>query len=342
MKFVKYLVLVLLVVVILGAGYVAVQPSEFDVKRSRVIKAPPAVAFNMINDYKTWEKWGPWKEEDSTMTFSYADKTMGEGASYSWEGKDGKGSMETVFVQKNDSLSQKITFEGMDPSDVYWSFKPTDEGTEVTWGMKGNMNFMFKLFATFSGGVDKMMGPMYEKGLENIDNMITEEMKKYEISYNGVIEHGGGYYLYNTVECKQDDMEKHMKRLFSSVMMFMEENNIAMAGIPFTLYKEWNEEQKTTIFSACFPVKEKIVVQGGDILCGYMNPQKAFKTTLKGDYKNLEEAWMGAMKVMKKQGVGEKEGGEPFEVYLNSPQETPNPADWITEIYIPIEENASM
>jgi len=31
------------------------------------------------------------------------------------------------------------------------------------------------------------------------------------------------------------------------------------------------------------------------------------------------------------------ENGEPFEVYLTSPMTTENPADYITDIYLPVE-----
>jgi hypothetical protein len=46
------------------------------------------------------------------MKFSY--QKIGKGASYSWEGRDGAGSMMTVFTKENDSIAKKMNFDGAD------------------------------------------------------------------------------------------------------------------------------------------------------------------------------------------------------------------------------------
>ena len=58
---------VLLVFVIGGA----VLPKDFEVERSIVVDAPPAVAFAEINDLRGWEAWSPWQKRDPTMKITY-------------------------------------------------------------------------------------------------------------------------------------------------------------------------------------------------------------------------------------------------------------------------------
>jgi hypothetical protein len=58
MKFLKYLLLLVLVVIIGVLLFGAMQPSNYDVSRSKLIKAPVSSVYNTINDLKTWEKWG--------------------------------------------------------------------------------------------------------------------------------------------------------------------------------------------------------------------------------------------------------------------------------------------
>ena len=74
MKILKYLFFLLLIVVIGGSIYFGTQDGNYDVVASKIIPAPPQLVFDQVNDLTTSEKWGPWKAEDSTMVFSYAEK----------------------------------------------------------------------------------------------------------------------------------------------------------------------------------------------------------------------------------------------------------------------------
>ncbi|MCF2876562.1 MULTISPECIES: SRPBCC family protein [unclassified Tenacibaculum] len=175
MKILKYILLLIVAVIAIGLIYVSTYSGSYDVSRSKVIKAPIAHAFNTVNDLKTWEKWGPWHDEDSTIVVTYGEKTVGVGASDSWTSKDGPGKMETVALVENKSIDQKISFMDNEPGDIYWNFEEVAEGTKVTWGMKAEKSpFVFKMFAALTGGWDNMLGPMEEKGLDNLEKVLLE------------------------------------------------------------------------------------------------------------------------------------------------------------------------
>ena len=340
MKILKYVLFLIIIVGIGLAIYIAVQPSTYNISRSAEINAPSAVVHHYVDDYTKWPEWSPWLEQEPDAEIVYGDKTAGVGAYYSWKGEVlGEGNIETMYVS-NDSINQVINFikPYKSTSGVYWNIEAHENTTKVTWGMKGEMGFMNKAFVTFGGGMDKMLGPDYERGLKKLDSVVVDGMKKYTVTDNGPVDHGGGYYLYMTTSCRQDETGQKMAAMFPEIKAFMETNNLAMAGMPFALYEKWDEEAGTTIFSACLPVKEKIVTPAGsNVLCGYITPQKYYKTTLKGDYINLKEAWPKAMEYISAAGYEGVEGISPFEVYVNDPMEYPNPADWTTEIYIAIQ-----
>ncbi|MGB5382673.1 MAG: AraC family transcriptional regulator, partial [Lutimonas sp.] len=71
MKILKYLLLLILILIVIGAIYLATLDGKYDVSRSRVINAEPELVFNELNDYKNWEAWGPWYEQDSTIQETY-------------------------------------------------------------------------------------------------------------------------------------------------------------------------------------------------------------------------------------------------------------------------------
>lgn len=181
MKILKYILLFVLIVVIGLAIYAAVQPDSYEVKRTRVLNAPVEVVYDNVSDYKNWEAWLPWKEEDPEMTLAYGDQTQGQGASYSWSSSSGNGSMEMIEAKQNEAIVNEMTFEGMGSAKGFWNFKPIENGTEVTWGMKTEESpYMMKLISAVSGGYDNMMGPMFERGLEKLDSIVQITAKDYK------------------------------------------------------------------------------------------------------------------------------------------------------------------
>ncbi|MET2983903.1 SRPBCC family protein [Aureibaculum conchae] len=343
MKALKYILLLLLLIIVAGSIYVATLENTYNVQRTKVIHAPEDVVFNMVNDYKTWPSWSPWLGQDPETKLTYGEKASGVGASYAWQSENvdvGEGSMETLSTEK-DSISQKITFikPWESTSNVYWNFKKVDKGTAVTWGMKGDLDFMSKAFMAFNGGMDKQIGPDYERGLEKLDSVVQLEMQKYSVTINGITKHGGGYYLYTTTSCKIEEMPEKMAEMMPKVANYATKNNITMAGPPFNLYHKYDAENNAVIVSAAIPVTERVITDNDSgVLTGMLQPFTAVKTTLMGDYKNLKEAWETTEKYISDNAVEAMEGVPALEVYHNDPINTPNPAKLKTEIFVPVKE----
>ena len=340
MKTLKYIFLLILILVIGGAIYLATLDGKYDVKRSKVIKAPIELVYNKVNDFKTWPSWSPWLWKDPATELTYGEKTAGTGASYAWNSKNkdvGVGSMETLESTANESLDQKIIFNEpwKSESNIYWTFKPAEGGgTEVTWGMKGEMPFMVRYMAT---KMDEYVGHDYEIGLAKLDSVLQADMKKYSVIVNGETTHSGGYYIYNTVSCKIEELQAKMDEMIFKVGTYFQKNNIKMAGAPFTLYHKYDEENNAVIFSYAAPVTDRVITnKGSGLQTGFLKPFKAIKTTLKGNYTNSKEAWETVYKYLVDNGLEQVAGSAAVEVYKNGPTSKANPADWETEIYIPI------
>ncbi|MDO1499936.1 SRPBCC family protein [Winogradskyella maritima] len=340
MKYLKYILFLLLIVVIGLAIYIAVQPNSFEVTRSKTINAPQAVVYNEVIDLKNWEDWSSWKEADPSITISYPGKTEGVGGTYTWEDEDGVGVMTTLEANPNASISQEMQFAEFPKSDVNWTFEPNDDGsTEVTWTISGkDLPFQFKMFSTLMGGMEKQIGPHYERSLTMLDSVVTNDMKTYSIDVKGVTQHSGGYYLYNTASSKISDYPAKMQEMFPKVGAYALANNITFAGAPFVLIEKWDEENDAVIFSSCIPTQNKIISNEADILTGQLEPLPMVLTELKGDYSNLPEAWEKAMAFFETSSYELDPNGPMLEVYPTDPSQVPNPKNWLTQIYLPIKE----
>ncbi len=338
MKILKYILLLLLILIIGFSIYIAVQPNSFDVTRTKTINAPQSVVYNNVIDFKNWESWSSWKEEKPETIITLAEKTEGVGGSYAWEDEDGIGSMKTIATEPMTSISQQMQFGDNPNSDVTWNLKPNDNGTtEVTWNIKGeNLSFVFKAYSTVLGGMEKLIGPHFERGLTMLDSVLQTEMKVYSINIEGVTQHSGGYYLYNSTSSKFSEFEQNMKSMLPKVGAYAITHNVTMAGPPFILYHKWDEENDAIIFSCCVPTNSKIVSNEPDILTGKLESFRTVKTVLKGNYDNLKEAWEATMNYIADNNLEMVEGGAMLETYLTDPMSKPNPAEWVTEIYVAV------
>ena len=328
----------MLILIIGFSIYIAVQPNSFDVTRTKTIDAPPSVVYNNVIDFKNWKAWSSWVEEKPETIIRLSEKTEGIGGSYSWEDEDGVGTFKTIDTKPNSSISQEMQFADFPKSNVTWDLKPNEDGTtEVTWNITGKkMPFVFKMFTTLMGGMEKQIGPHFERGLIMLDSVLQNEMKVYSITIEGTTQHSGGYYLYNTTSCKLNEFEQNMKAMLSQVGGYAITHNVTMAGPPFILYHKWDEENDAVIFSSCVPTNSKTVSDESGILTGQLKSFRTVKTVLKGDYDNLKEAWDATMKYIADNNLEMIEAGPMLETYLTDQISKPNPADWITEIYVAI------
>ena len=340
MKILKYLLFLVLLIIIGSAIYFGTKDGTFNIQDSIVIKAPPEVVFNKINDYKSWEEWGPWKKDDPTMTITYAEKTSGEGASYSWDGQM-SGAMTTTKVIPNKEIVQDLTLQtpaGERLSKVYWHFEELPDGTKVTWTMEGEHTLIDKVYYAlddfdFNAAIHKMN----QNGLEALAQEVAADMEKYSIHVDGVTQYGGGYYMYTTSVSRMNELNEKTEPMMQLVLDFISQNNLNIAGSPFRLYNEMDQTNGTVIFSTGVPVKEKVITPAGSpVVCGFMEPVTGVKVSLKGDYKHLSEAYSEGRQYMEKNGLQKDTDSKMFEVYITDLDNTPNPANWLTEIFIPI------
>ncbi|MCF8272771.1 MAG: transcription activator effector-binding protein [Flavobacteriaceae bacterium] len=316
MKTFKYFLFLLLIISIGFCVYVAVQPNSFQVSRTRSIKAPASVIYNQVIDFKTWETWSFLGNKEDTKA------------------------IKTLNATPYSSIEQSMQTANFPPSKNYWTFTPNnDESTTVTYSITAsNLSFGFKIKSVFMDDIEKQMGAQFQHSLEKLDSVVVTNMKKYSIEIQGITEHSGGFYIYNTTSCKINDLATTINTLLPKVIKYAKNNNIAISGFPFINYHSYDTINNAVMFSCCIPTTAKVITTQPDILTGQLEPFKTLKTSLKGDYKNLKEAWDMSFKYITNSGNTLADNGPMLEVYITDASLIANPADWKTDIYIALKD----
>jgi Polyketide cyclase / dehydrase and lipid transport len=177
---IKKVLIALAVIVVVFIAVVAMQPSEFRVARSAIIRAPVPDVFSQVNDFHSWQAWSPWAKLDPTAKASFEGPRAGAGAVFAWAGNDkiGEGRMTLTESRPSELIRIKLDFvKPMEGTSIAeFTFKPEGDQTAVTWTMTGHNNFIAKAVCLFMN-LDKMVGGDFEKGLANLKSVVEAARK---------------------------------------------------------------------------------------------------------------------------------------------------------------------
>jgi uncharacterized protein YndB with AHSA1/START domain len=160
---------------------IATRPADFEVERSAVVAAPPAVAYAQVADFGRWAPWSPWAKLDPAMETTLGGTAGAPGHSYQWAGNKevGKGKMTIAAAKPAERIEIDLHF--LEPWEAQnlttFTFAPDGAGTRVTWSMSGHSNFAMKAMTLFMD-MDKMVGRDFEKGLAALQGMAVAEAAK--------------------------------------------------------------------------------------------------------------------------------------------------------------------
>jgi hypothetical protein len=172
---VKIILMSFVVVLVVLAIVVAMQPEEFRVSRSAVMAAPAPAVFAQVNDLHNWEKWNPWQKVDPAMKLTFSGPPSGIGAAYAWQGNRDVGEGRLAIIESKPADLVRIKLEFLKPfaatNTAIFTFKPEGNQTAVTWSMEGRNNYFAKAI-NLCMNMDKMVGGQFEKGLADMKAVV--------------------------------------------------------------------------------------------------------------------------------------------------------------------------
>jgi len=318
-------------------AFVGCKPTEYEVKREVLIKAPVELIFEQINVIKNQEAFSPWERMDPNMTRSYEGPESGVGAKYSWSGNDsvGTGSMELVESNPPTDLKFKLTFT--DPwesvSDIIWTLTSSEEGVLVSWANKGE--FPGYLFWMSEKSMDEMMGPEFERGLNSLKEVVETAAANASPDYDIQQTKVSAMTIFGiTDEVSWENMNSDFFRSrYGEISNYLSKDAANVTAPPLAFYHVWNVENKSAkveVAIACNSTKpgNKRVVKRST------HEGAAVKASFYGPYEGTEAVHYAIddyINVNSLQIVG-----SPWEVYVLGPGNELDTSKWHTEIYYPV------
>src|SRR6185437_2225745 len=135
---------------------------------------------------------------------------------------------------------------------------------------------------------------------------------------------------------RRSDIARTLAEQLGRIFQHLHSSGAVIAGQPFTRYLEWGPGVLTLEIGLpiAHPSKEGCE-PAGDIRADTLPGGQVAATTHMGAYEKLNEAHAAVQVWMEENNL--RAAGAPWEVYVSDPADVPDPANWRTDIFWPLE-----
>ena len=329
MKFLKYIGIILLVLILAYLAACFFGPKNFNIEESKTMDAPAPIIFNLINNVEKWEEWNDWNLQDTGMVVTYSDKKEGVGAKSVWtEAMTGDGSQEIVESVENEKVKTKLNFDGWEGDNFgIFELNPQGNSTDVTWSFEGTtVPFLIRgMMLTAKSGMRKS----YQAGLNNIAALaatrVNGQYNGYQITQKLLEEKN---FVMNRREVNADNIQQFYATNLGQLFGKVQAAGIEMDGMPCGLFFRLDKRGGTVDMAAAIPIKEAISLAGTS--SHNIESRSGLQIDYTGDYKGVQRAHSAMTEYLKDRSYFLDD--PIIEEYVTDPGTEPDPSKWLTRI----------
>lgn len=308
-------------------------PATSKVDRTITINAPVSAVFDEVNDLENWKHWSYWQSLDPEMKMTFGEKTVGEGASYAWDGPEtGKGKLIITESTPDKSIKTELHFAEMGAGIGTYEFIPNGEATTLNESFRYDhganvlMRWMGKIF------MEGEVGRAFDMELAKLKE-IAEAKPKFTVR---ITEEVVPLITYIGVSSKVNPQDaaaisRQMGKAFGELVAATTQAKVQVVGSPFCVYPALNNESMEMI--CALPVS-KDVPAVGKFKVQQLPGGPAVKAIHLGAYEKLVNTHQEIGKYIQVKMLAVN--GAPWEVYVTDPMAEKDTARWVTEVYYPV------
>ena len=169
MKWLKRILIGILIVIGVILLFGLMLPSEYVIDRSVVVNTEPIYVAWFVDDLQQWPNWMPWYEMDPTIQVKYDERTKGVGARQTWTGDSGNGE---VAITKSGVTGIEYTMDlaGL-VSESKINYEAVGDGTRIKWHMEGDVGARIHYRYALLFGMREGIGALFDQGLNNLKTL---------------------------------------------------------------------------------------------------------------------------------------------------------------------------
>lgn len=346
MKLLKYIFLLILIIIIGGTIYVSLINGDYEIEKETNIITPRALVFKQIENLDKWENWATLTKYSKKESVTHFLSNNTAHINYKIQADNTEIELTNQEITRNSSIVQTALAKhklGTTSFQINWTLHKQSDTTLVKVHIKAHKNFWAKAMQLIQDKpVQNKINTEVEKSLENLKVKVNEEMSAYAIHVNGVKTTESQNYIFKSISSsnKPDVIQSKRQQILDELKSAAKSSVTLKNSRGFIVFDKIDHKHQNVIISYALPISSNIEVNENDYFqVGNLPEQFVVKATLKGDYQNLPQLWEAVKVYMIDNQLEKNPDASPYEVYLTDSQDSENPADWITELYVPILNN---
>ncbi len=333
MKFLKALLLIILILAGIWVTLCLIGPSQLNVSRSTFMETTPAAVYEEVANFNKWPAWSPWANQDTTMVTSISGSPFGKGAVMEWVSDEmGEGRQEITAAIPNKVITCMLTFSNM-PGDhkAEWFFDAEGEDTKVTWTMESaEVPFLIRGLLLISGGA-KPLADQYDQGLADLKRVV-EAKPLFKPQFTDA---PGFWYIgieADSVTAAMLANGSMHERAYLAIQEFLQDRDLIQSGMPLTFTRRFEEGVMDLTFA--LPVADSVGVTDNFVI-DRVPAGRVASAIHKGAYDMVDETWNKFDPYF--EAYPQSFRYYPYEQYVNDPADVQDSTDYLTRIVFPVD-----
>lgn len=315
-------------------------PRKHSVEVSMEIDAHAATVFALVNDFRRFTLWSPWRNVDPNARFIYSGNNRGEGAVLTWDGAI-IGSGAQAIVESRPHAYVGIVVNPGEPGEArsWFRLAPGTGTTIVYWGFEADygMNVVGRYFASVLGGV---VARDYRAGLGNLKELAESlpgaDFGGIEIEHL-VVEAVEIAYRQTVSRPEPAAMSEAMREAYFEILTFIDEQGLQDAGAPLSIARGYRGSD--LVFDSAIPVRGVTVDTPRDepaVRIGTTFGGPVIRVRHVGSYRDLATTHRKITAYLAAHGI--ERNGDAWESYVSDPGRV-GEEELLTYVYYPIRQN---
>jgi effector-binding domain-containing protein len=324
---------------VIGAFIVVgmILPARVQVEREILIDAYSATVFALVNDFRQFNRWSGWTDNDPNTRINISGPPSGVGASLSWASQIiGNGRLTITGSVPFTSITNILDLGADNVATTVFFLSQTDTHTRVLWHYE--RDFGLHLAGRYFGlMLDGIIGPQYEADLVNLKQH-AETLPRFDCSAleieQIIVEANEIAYRSTRSIPEAAAISEAMADAYYDILRFVAENDLAKAGAPLSITRSF--DGALLQFDAAIPVRgvtDDTRTSGQGVRIGATFAGPVIRVRHVGSYATLGQthdkiaAWLAAR--------GVERNGDAWEVYISDPTRTIE-SELLTYLYYPV------
>ena len=308
---------------------------KFKIITSVNIKSSPFIIYDQINNFKNWENWDPWLIKDTTIKINISNKTFGVGAYRTWESENsGNGRIEIINTEYIKQIDFEINIDKNHPIYATFYLESYNNKVKLTWQNKGSLPFVARVFGPV---ISKMMKSNHIEGL----NLLKDYCESIPSQTSNIMmkEWNSKYVISVTDTCSSSNMSQSLTKIYSKINKYISKNNIGSNETPFVQYLSFPKkpgDNDSVILRAGTFIEAMIEDSSINRMSFYqISTKQTVQAIHTGDYRTIFDTHQKIKDFCQENNYSTT--GNPYEIYITDPSQTPNPDEWQTRVIYEIE-----